>query len=107
MDAIGEPRIPIPHDALRQFCKRWGVSELALFGSVLRDDFGPESDVDVLVTFRDPGRWRLRDLHAMERELEGLFHRRVEMTERLAVEENPNWIVRHEILETARRLDVA
>lgn len=107
MDAMDSPRISVPHNVLREFCERWGISELALFGSVLRDDFGPESDVDVLVTFREPGRWRLRDLHAMERELEGLFNRRVELTERAAVEENPNWIIRREILGTARRLDVA
>lgn len=86
---------------------RWDVSELALFGSVLRDDFGPDSDVDMLVTFRDASRWRFRDLQVMEHELEQLFGRRVELTERAAVEENPNWIVRQEILNSARRIDVA
>jgi predicted nucleotidyltransferase len=107
MDAIGEPRIPIPQEVLRDFCERWGISELALFGSVLRDDFGPESDVDVLVTFRDPGRWRLRDLQAMEQDLGSLFGHRVELTERTAIEENPNWVIRREIHGTARRVDIA
>jgi predicted nucleotidyltransferase len=45
--------IPIDKDAIADFCHKWHVTELALFGSVLRDDFGPESDVDVLVTFAE------------------------------------------------------
>lgn len=48
---MSEPRIPIPKDQLAEFCKRNHITRLALFGSVLRDDFGPESDVDVLVRF--------------------------------------------------------
>lgn len=45
--------IPIPHDEIAEFCRKWGIRRLAFFGSVVRDDFGPESDVDVLVEFRD------------------------------------------------------
>ncbi len=45
------PKITIPPDVLEAFCQRWKVRELSLFGSVLRDDFGPDSDVDVLVSF--------------------------------------------------------
>ena len=52
-----------------EFCKRWRVSELALFGSVLRDDFRPESDVDVLVTLDEKARHTLFDLHQMEEDL--------------------------------------
>jgi hypothetical protein len=48
-------RIPVPHDAVADFCRRHGVRRLAFFGSVTRDDFTPESDVDVLVEF-EPGR---------------------------------------------------
>jgi hypothetical protein len=48
------PRIPIPHDRLVAFCRRHGIRRLAFFGSVLRDDFTPESDVDVLIEF-EPG----------------------------------------------------
>jgi len=45
--------LSIPHDKLETLCKRWRITELAIFGSALRDDFGPESDVDVLVTFAE------------------------------------------------------
>jgi predicted nucleotidyltransferase len=48
-----ELAIPIPHEEIAAFCRRWGISKLSFFGSVVRDDFGPESDVDVLVEFRD------------------------------------------------------
>jgi len=47
----GAPGIPIPAEALADFCRTWPITELALFGSVLRDGFRPASDVDVLETF--------------------------------------------------------
>ena len=53
-------RIPLPNEQLAAFCERWNIVELALFGSVLRDDFGPDSDIDVLVRFR-PGQPTRRD----------------------------------------------
>lgn len=71
--------IPIDKNAIADFCRRWSVTELALFGSVLRDDFGPDSDVDVLVTFEEgktPG-W---DIVIMEEELSALLgERRVDL----------------------------
>lgn len=48
-----ELAIPIPHEEIAAFCRKWGIRKLSFFGSVVRDDFGPESDVDVLVEFRD------------------------------------------------------
>lgn len=92
---------------LREFCRKWRITEFAVFGSVLRDDFGPESDVDVLVTFEEAARWRLHDLAAMRRELTVIVGRRVDLVERDAVVENPNWLTRREILGSARVLDVA
>ena len=53
MAATRELAIPIPHEEIAAFCRKWGIRKLAFFGSVVRDDFGPESDVDVLVEFRD------------------------------------------------------
>ena len=58
MPAARELAIPIPHEEIAAFCRKWGIRRLAFFGSVVRDDFGPESDVDVLVEFfrdRTPG----------------------------------------------------
>jgi predicted nucleotidyltransferase len=86
MNATDEFRIPLPHEALRQFCQRWEISELALFGSVLRDDFGPESDVDVLVTFEPTAMPTLLDLSHMERDLTALMGRKVDLVSRHGVE---------------------
>ena len=53
MPAARELAIPIPHEEIAAFCRKWGIRRLAFFGSVVRDDFAPESDVDVLVEFGD------------------------------------------------------
>jgi uncharacterized protein len=100
-----QPRIAnlvLPTDALRVFCQRWGIRELALFGSVLRDDFDAASDVDVLVQFDDAVRRSLFDLVTMTDELEVLFGRRVDLLTRKGVEESPNYIRRKAILDSAQ-----
>jgi predicted nucleotidyltransferase len=94
-------RIDLHELQLAEFCRRWKVSELALFGSALRDDFKPESDVDVLVTFAGSARWSLLDLVKMQDELSGLWKRPVDLLTRRAVERSQNWIRRKAILETA------
>jgi uncharacterized protein len=86
---------------LVDFCRRWKVSELAVFGSALRDDFRPESDVDVLVTFAGGVRWSLLDLVTMQDELSNLWQRPVDLLTRRAVERSHNWIRRKAILESA------
>ena len=83
------------------FCQRWHIRELALFGSVLREDFGPESDLDILVTFELDVEWGLLDHVRMEQELESLLGRPIDLFSRQAVERNHNWILRQEILDTA------
>ncbi len=95
-------RIGVAMDALDAFCERWRVEELALFGSVLRDDFGPDSDVDVLVRFRRERTAGLFGIAGMERELAQLFARRVDLVTRTAIEESRNYIRRKAILESAR-----
>lgn len=89
----------VPKDKISAFCKRWKVVELALFGSVLRADFRPDSDVDVLVTFSKDAQISLFDLVHMQQDLEELFHRPVDIVEKDALE-NP--YRRKEILNTAR-----
>ncbi|MBE3120171.1 MAG: nucleotidyltransferase family protein [Candidatus Atribacteria bacterium] len=74
-------KLPIPEKKIRAFCRRWKVTEFALFGSILREDFRPESDVDVLVSFVADARWSLWDLTEMQQELEGIFGRSVDLVE--------------------------
>ena len=85
--------IEVPRERIEEFCRRWRVSELALFGSVLRDDFRPDSDVDVLVTFEPGARPSLDDWLDMEDELQAMFGRGVDLVEKARVE-NP-FIRRH------------
>ena len=89
------------------FCRDWKVSELALFGSVLRGDFRPDSDVDVLVTFLPGARHSLFDLVRMERELAGIFGREVDLVDRTALEQSKNYIRREEILSSSEVIHAA
>jgi len=68
--------IDIPKDQIAAFCRRWKITELGLFGSVLQEDFGPESDTDVLVRFAPDHGWSLFDHVSMEEELEAIFGRK-------------------------------
>jgi predicted nucleotidyltransferase len=78
----------LPYEQIAAFCRKWNVSELALFGSVLRDDFRPDSDVDVLVEFEPDARHSLFTFHDMREELVELFDRPVDLVQKNAVE-NP------------------
>lgn len=74
-------RLGISHDQIASFCRRWMVAELALFGSVLRDDFCPESDVDVLVDFVPEAAWSLFDISRMRLELSSLLGRDADLVQ--------------------------
>ena len=100
-------RIAVEEASLRTFCQRWKIAELALFGSVLREDFRPDSDVDVLVVFADDVSPGFEQLAAMRRELETLFGREVDLVERRAVEQSENYIRRRHILKHAEPVYVA
>jgi uncharacterized protein len=76
-------QLPIPRKEIAAICKRWQVVEFSLFGSVLRDDFRPDSDVDVLVKFSERAQISLFDLVQMKLELEEIFHRPVDMIEEI------------------------
>ena len=97
-------RIAIPADGIAAFCERWQVTELALFGSVLRDDFGPDSDIDVLVSFDEAARHTLFDMVDMEEELKGLFGRDVDLVSRRGIERSRNHLRRKAILESAETI---
>ena len=97
-------RIAIPTDGIAAFCERWQVTELALFGSVLRDDFRPESDIDVLIAFREGARHTLFDMVHMEEELKALFGREVDLVSRRGIERSRNHLRRKAILESAESI---
>lgn len=99
--------IEFNHEQLEGFCHRWKVGELALFGSILRDDFRPDSDVDVLVSFLPEADWSLFDRVDMQEELASIVGRKVDLVSRRGIERSSNWIRRKAILESARSLYVA
>ena len=96
--------LAIPPETLRDFCRRWQIVELALFGSVLRDDFGPDSDVDVLVSFAEGARHSLFELDDMESELKEIFGREVDLVTRRGIESSPNYLRRNAILGSAETI---
>ena len=96
--------IDIPMDRIAEFCRKWKVSEFSLFGSVLRDDFRPDSDVDVLVQFDPEAPWSLFELVDMTDELVAIFGRKVDLVEKDAIR-NP--FRRHSILTSHEVLYVA
>lgn len=93
---IGD-RIKVSPTQIAEFCQRWQITEFALFGSVLRDDFRPDSDIDVLLTF-SPKQWLTwDDWQAMQTEIETLFKRKVDLVSKQYLK-NP--YRRYEILNT-------
>ena len=76
------PAVHLDHDALAEFCRKWQVRELSLFGSALRDDFGPESDLDFLVSFDPAAPWSLMDIVTMRDELSTITGREVDLVEK-------------------------
>lgn len=101
------PVIAIDTNAVADFCRRWKINDLRLFGSVLRDDFGPDSDVDVLAAFDDAATWSLFDHIAMEEELSELLGRNVDLVSRRAIERSRNWIRKKAILSGAEQIYAA
>jgi predicted nucleotidyltransferase len=90
-----------------EFCRKWQVSEFALFGSILRQDFRPDSDVDVLITFAPEAKRGLTETIQMRDELQVIFDRKVDLLVKSAIERSQNWLRRRNILETAQTIYVA
>ena len=107
VDARIYDRLSITPAQLAEFCQRWHIAELSLFGSVLRDDFKPESDIDLLVSYQPTAKRGLFEKLQMRDELEALFHRRVDLVSKPAIEQSHNWLRRKNILSTAEVLYVA
>ncbi|AFZ08629.1 DNA polymerase beta domain protein region [Oscillatoria nigro-viridis PCC 7112] len=99
LEYVVTDRLKVSLDAIAQFCQRWNIVEFALFGSVLRDDFRPDSDVDVLVTYEPSHRLTLSDLWSMQEQIEHLFHRCVDLVEKKQLK---NLYRRSNILKTYR-----
>jgi predicted nucleotidyltransferase len=94
--------IEIPLEKIADFCDRWQVNEFCLFGSVLRHDFRPDSDIDVLIDFDAEAKPTLFDLVDMEEQLQEIFHRDIDLVTRPGIENSDNYLRRQAILSTAQ-----
>jgi predicted nucleotidyltransferase len=94
-------KLAIDEAALDEFCRRWKIAKLELFGSALRDDFDAESDIDLLVTYEPSAGWGLFQHAEIEEELGALIGRKVDLITRRAIEDSRNHIRRKMILDSA------
>lgn len=98
--------VELPMEKIVDFCHRWQVTEFALFGSVLRDDFRPDSDIDVMVQFHPDAHPTFCTLDQMEAELKAIFHRDVDLITRQGIETSRNYLRRQEIFSSAQVIDL-
>ena len=94
--------IELPIDTIAEFCDRWQIIEFALFGSVLRDDFRPDSDIDIMVQFHPEAHPTFLSLEKMEDELKVIFDRDIDLITRQGIETSLNYLRRQEILTSAQ-----
>lgn len=99
-------RIGLSIEEIAAFCEEWQIASLDLFGSVLREDFGPDSDIDFLFTYAPGASHSLLRLVEMQQTLEALITRPVDLVSKQSIEESKNWIRRREIITTAQNIYV-
>lgn len=92
----------LPLTEIQKICQRWHITELALFGSALRDDFGPDSDIDFLVTFEPNFRRGLTETLQIRDEFKAVLGRNVDLIVKSAIERSDNWLRKHNILDSAQ-----
>ncbi|MEM9216146.1 MAG: nucleotidyltransferase domain-containing protein [Cyanobacteria bacterium P01_F01_bin.150] len=91
---------------LAEFCQQRQIAELSVFGSVLRDDFGPNSDIDLLIAYAPTAKRGLLEKMCLKEEFEQLFKRPVDLVSKTAIEQSHNWIRRKNILDSAKTIYV-
>jgi hypothetical protein len=99
---MAQINIHLPENKIKAFCQKWKITEFALFGSAIRGDFRPDSDIDVLVTFESTANWTLFDHVDMESELKAILGRDVDLVSRRGIERSRNHIRRQDILDSAQ-----
>jgi predicted nucleotidyltransferase len=100
-------RIEISKERVEEFCRRNHIRSLSLFGSTLREDFRPDSDIDILVEFEQGQEPSLMKIAEIENELSAIIGRKVDLVERKGVERSENYIRRRHILQSLETIYVA
>ena len=96
--------IEMDSEAIRAFCRKWKIKELSVFGSILRDDFRADSDVDFLADYEDDAEWDLFDHMDMEEELEGIIEHKADILDRPTMQNHDNWLLRKAIFSTEEKV---
>ena len=96
--------IKLDTTTIREFCARWKIKELRVFGSILRDDFRPDSDIDFIADFDEDSDWDLFDHMEMEEELAAIVGRNVDLLTRYSVETSQNRFYKHRILSESEQI---
>jgi len=102
LDPQLQKRLSISTEEIVQFCQRWNITELSLFGSVLNDQFHRDSDIDILIRIAPKTRQGLLTLAKIKHDLEASTGRVVDIVLKESIENSENWIRRNEILKTAQ-----
>ena len=102
-----DERVAVDREKIEQFCRKWRIVELSLFGSALRAELTPQRYVNVLVAFEPDAHWSLFDLVQMQYELKQIFGRNVDLVSRRGIETSRNYLRRKAILSSAEVLYVA
>ncbi|MFZ1398778.1 MAG: nucleotidyltransferase domain-containing protein [Candidatus Promineifilaceae bacterium] len=95
-------QLDVSASEIAAFCQKWRIQEFALSSSAVREDFHPNSDIDILVTFKPEAQWTLFGHVDMQDELKKLFGREVDLVSRKGIERSQNHIRRQEIIDSAR-----
>jgi uncharacterized protein len=99
--------IDIKNGEIEKFCKKWGIKEFSIFGSALRDDFKPESDIDIVIDFDENKVYSLSECIQMESELKVIFNHKVDLIWKRSIVNSENYIRRKHILDSVEVLYVA
>ena len=95
--------IDLDTPAIREFCRKWRIRELCVFGSILREDFRPDSDIDFLVEFDMKAAWDFEQRMEMEEELERIVGRTIDLVTKTGLK----WVIRERVLESAQVIHAA
>jgi uncharacterized protein len=102
MEVSAQLAIALPINTIQAFCQRWQIAELSVFGSILRNDFDANSDIDFLYVLKPNTRWSLRDLTQAEAELAQLLDRKVDLVAKVSIEQSHNWLRKRNILSSTK-----
>ena len=96
-----------PKEKIKQFCQKWKISEFAFFGSILTDNYKPDSDIDVLVSFDPSAHWSLFDFVRMKQEISGILGRTVDLVSKRGLERSKNLFRKNSILSQSELIHVS